>query len=152
MKDKQDKPFNLEGLQTISIARGNLLHKYLRDLQLQQHVLAYWSPLQITYTPQVCFSLTDSNVKVIVKPHWDHYDAFDTIFRTEDHISRRLEHQDIPADAKQWPWKEIKALSTMTQKTAAERDGRGQVRGWGDRSGLSGRRWAVETEKKRVGV
>lgn len=47
-------------------------------------------------TPQVCFSLTDSNVKAIVKPHWDHYDAFDTIFRTEDHISRRLKHQDIP--------------------------------------------------------
>lgn len=44
-------------------ASGNLLHKYFRAiLQLQQHELAYWSLSQIAHTPQVCFSLMDSNM------------------------------------------------------------------------------------------
>ncbi len=72
-------------------ASGNLLHKYFRaNLQLQQHVLAYWSLSQIAHTPQVCFSFMDSNIEATVQPHWDHYDTFNTIYRIEDHISQRL--------------------------------------------------------------
>lgn len=36
------------------------------------------------------FSLIDSNIEATVQPHWDHYDAFNTIGSTEDHISQRL--------------------------------------------------------------